>query len=145
MIQYTLKKTLTTLLLSFFFLKASSQSLEEYKGIWRGAFPLYNGEEIPFNFSVQEDSTGEISVYFLNGNESYFGGKLVKVKDSIQVWINQFDRIMVLGITKEKRWKGSWRRQSGDDAFPIYAEPNNTERFNWNNVLHRLIWPANTK
>lgn len=133
MIQYTLKKTLTTLLLSFFFLKASSQSLEEYKGIWRGAFPLYNGEEIPFNFSVQEDSTGEISVYFLNGNESYFGGKLVKVKDSIQVWINQFDRIMVLGITKEKRWKGSWRRQSGDDAFPIYAEPNNTERFNWNN------------
>lgn len=133
MIQYTLKKTLTTLLLSFFFLKASSQSLEEYKGIWRGAFPLYNGEEIPFNFSVQEDSTGEISVYFLNGNESYFGGKLVKIKDSIQVWINQFDRIMVLGITKEKRWKGSWRRQSGDDAFPIYAEPNNTERFNWNN------------
>lgn len=133
MIKYTLKKTLTTLLLSFFFLKASSQSLEEYKGIWRGAFPLYNGEEIPFNFSVQEDSTGEISVYFLNGNESYFGGKLVKVKDSIQVWINQFDRIMVLGITKEKRWKGRWRRQSGDDAFPIYAEPNNTERFNWNN------------
>lgn len=133
MIQYTLKKTLTTLLLSFFFLKASSQSLEEYKGIWRGAFPLYNGEEIPFNFSVQEDSTGEISVYFLNGNESYFGGKLVKIKDSIQVWLNQFDRIMVLGITKEKRWKGSWRRQSGDDAFPIYAEPNNTERFNWNN------------
>lgn len=133
MIQYTLKKTLTTLLLIFFFLTASSQSLEEYKGIWRGAFPLYNGEEIPFNFSVQEDSTGEISVYFLNGNESYFGGKLVKVKDSIQVWINQFDRIMVLGITKEKRWKGSWRRQSGDDAFPIYAEPNNTERFNWNN------------
>lgn len=38
-----------------------------------------------------------------------------------------------MGITKEKRWKGSWRRQSGDDAFPIYAEPNNTERFNWNN------------
>lgn len=131
-IQYIFKKTLTTLLLSFFVLTASSQSLTEYKGIWRGAFPLYNGEEIPFNFSVQEDSTGELFVYFLNGNESYFGGKLVKVKDSLQVWINQFDRIMTLGITKEKRWKGSWRRQSGDDAFPIYAEPNNAERFYWN-------------
>lgn len=117
----------------FAFQVVKSQTQPEIKGIWRGAFPLYNGEEIPFNFSVQEDSTGELSVYFLNGNESYFGGKLVKVKDSIQVWINQFDRLMVLGITKEKRWKGSWRRQSGEDAFPIYAEPNNQERFIWNN------------
>jgi len=25
-------------------------------GDWRGSFPLYNGEEIPFNFSVRSDS-----------------------------------------------------------------------------------------
>ncbi|BDQ11099.1 DUF1684 domain-containing protein [Sediminibacterium sp. TEGAF015] len=119
--------------MSFAFLWVSSQPLTEIKGNWRGAFPLYNGEEIPFNFSVQEDSSGKLSVYFLNGKELYYGGKLVKVKDSIQVWINQFDRVMVLGITKDKRWKGIWRRQSGEDAFPIYAEPNNEERFIWDN------------
>lgn len=133
MLQNRMINTLATLLLSFFFLTANGQSVQEYKGIWRGAFPIYNGEEIPFNFSVLEDSSGGLSVYFLNGKESYYGGKLVKAKDSIQIWINQFDRVMVLGITKEKRWKGIWRRQNGDDAFPIYAEPNNEERFIWDN------------
>lgn len=121
------------MVMSFAFQWASSQPLTEMKGNWRGAFPLYNGEEIPFNFTVQEDSSGGFSVYFLNGKEKYYGGKLAIAKDSIQVWINQFDRVMVLGISKDKRWEGIWRRQSGEDAFPIYAEPNNSERFNWEN------------
>lgn len=102
-------------------------------GDWRGSFPLYNGEEIPFNFSVRTDSAGKYVVYFINGPEEYYGGPLIQVKDSLQIWINQFDRIMTIGIKNNKVLKGIWRRQTnGEDAFPILVEQNNTERFIWN-------------
>lgn len=99
-------------------------------GEWRGIFPLYNGEEIPFNFSVRVDSTGNYVVYFINGPEEYFGGQLIQVKDSLQIWINQFDRVIFIGINNNKILKGIWRRQTnGEDAFPIEVEQNNNQRF----------------
>lgn len=113
-------------------ISAKSQSSFNPLGEWRGSFPLYNGEEIPFNFSVRTDSAGKFVVYFINGTEEYYGGALVQVKDSLQIWINQFDRLMTIGIKNNKILKGIWRRQTyGEDAFPITVEQHNSQRFIW--------------
>lgn len=123
--------------LLFSFLLLASLSIKAQNtfnplGEWRGSFPLYNGEEIPFNFSVRTDSVGKYVVYFINGPEEYYGGQLIQVKDSLQIWLNQFDRLMTLGIKNNKILKGIWRRQTnGEDAYPILAEQNNTQRFIW--------------
>lgn len=121
------------ILLSFLFISSLSiraQNSFNPLGEWRGVFPLYNGEEIPFNFSVRADSTGNYIVYFINGPEEYFGGQLMQVKDSLQIWINQFDRLITIGINNNKILKGVWRRQTnGEDAFPILVEQHNTKRF----------------
>ncbi len=123
------------ILLSFlFFFCQSLKSQNSFNplGEWRGTFPLYNGEEIPFNFSVRTDSVGKFIVYFINGPEEYFGGELIQVKDSLQIWINQFDRLMTIGIKNNKVLKGIWRRQTnGEDAYPILVEQNNPQRFIW--------------
>jgi len=118
--------------LFFFCQSIKSQNSFNPLGEWRGSFPLYNGEEIPFNFSVRNDSLGKYVVYFINGSEEYYGGQLIQVKDSLQIWINQFDRLMTIGIKNNKILKGNWRRQTnGEDAYPIVVEQNNTQRFIW--------------
>ncbi len=118
--------------LLLFSLSIKAQNPFNPLGEWRGSFPLYNGEEIPFNFSVRTDSAGKYVVYFINGPEEYFGGQLIQVKDSLQIWINQFDRLITIGIKNNKILKGIWRRQTnGEDAYPILVEQNNTQRFIW--------------
>ncbi|WP_439506390.1 DUF1684 domain-containing protein [Sediminibacterium sp.] len=121
------------ILLSFLFISSLSvraQNSFNPLGEWRGSFPLYNGEEIPFNFSVRADSNGKYRVYFINGSEEYFGGDLIQVNDSLQIWINQFDRLMTIGIKNSKILRGFWRRQTnGEDAFPILVEQHNSQRF----------------
>lgn len=125
-------KVIVFLFVSLFSIAAQSQSTFNPLGEWRGSFPLYNGEEIPFNFSVRTDSTGKLVVYFINGPEEYYGGSLVQVKDSLQIWINQFDRLMTIGIQHNHPLKGIWRRQTnGEDAYPIIVEQHNSQRFIW--------------
>jgi uncharacterized protein (DUF1684 family) len=131
-----MRSALLSLVLFMFVLVSHAQQSLNPVGIWRGSFPLYNGEEIPFNFSVKTDSAGKWVVHFLNGAEEYFAGPMVQVKDSLQIWINQFDRLMTIGISKQKILKGVWRRQSsGEDVYPIQVEQHNAERFIWNDSL----------
>lgn len=127
-----MRQALLFLLFFVFSLTLKAQHSFNPLGEWRGVFPLYNGEEIPFNFSVRTDSLGKYVVYFVNGPEEYYGGQLIQVKDSLQIWINQFDRLMTIGIQNNKILKGIWRRQTnGEDAFPIQVEQNNNQRFIW--------------
>lgn len=128
-----MRSALLSLVFLLFVLFSHAQQSINPVGIWRGSFPLYNGEEIPFNFLVKTDSVGKWEVHFLNGTETYYAGPMTQVKDSLQILINQFDRVMTIGISKQKILKGVWRRQvSGEDAYPIHVEQNNTERFIWN-------------
>ncbi len=125
-------KVIISVFVFLFSIAAHTQSPFNPIGEWRGSFPLYNGEEIPFNFSVRTDSVGKFVVYFINGPEEYYGGSLIQVKDSLQIWINQFDRLMTIGIKNNKILKGIWRRQTnGEDAYPISVEQHNTQRFIW--------------
>ena len=91
-----------------------SQQAGNILGKWRGAFPLNNGQEIPFEFELSTNKKKDTILYFINGIEKYIGGKVKINKDTLYVSIDQFDNEMALGINKDQSLTGFWRKQNRD-------------------------------
>lgn len=98
------------------------------EGVWRGVF-LFHGTESPFNFSVEDDTTGTIKVYLLNGAERFVLDSVRYERDSVIIPIDVFDAILI-GKIEDDSLRGYLRKnQSGKQGILFKAAHNQKFRF----------------
>ncbi len=98
-------------------------------GNWRGVFQLKQGQEIPFNFSIEKGRGVETKLYFLNAEEKFEGGIVKQTGDSVFIPIDQFENELAFKIDGAAL-NGVLRRQDGKGTpLPIKAEAGPRYRF----------------
>ncbi len=103
-------------------------------GSWRGAFELRPGVEIPFNFDIRTDKSGQLKAFFRNGTESFEGGPVRQTTDSLFILIDQFDNELAFKIG-EGPLTGTFSKQDRTGTpLPVKIEPNTTTRFTETNT-----------
>ncbi|HTJ50604.1 MAG TPA: TlpA disulfide reductase family protein [Cyclobacteriaceae bacterium] len=104
--------------------------LEE--GKWRGAFQA-QGFEIPFNFSVEDDTIGTIKVFLTNAEEKTVLDSVRYERDSVIIPIELYDAILI-GKLKPEGLSGYFRKnQSKKQGIPFTAVNGNSPRFDIKN------------
>jgi thiol-disulfide isomerase/thioredoxin len=118
-----------------FSIEGFSQKPLAILGKWKGAFPINNGQEIPFNFEISASIKHDTILHFINGNEKYLGGKVKTINDTVFISLDQFDNELALGINNDQSLTGYWRKQNrAGESFPVNVYKNKT-RFNSINQL----------
>ncbi len=98
-------------------------------GSWRGAFAARPEVEIPFNFEIRRSEKGDTTVFFLNGEEKYAGGRVQQTGDSLFVFLDQYDNELAFKIDNNSL-SGVLRRQDKRGTpTPLTAEPGKNYRF----------------
>ena len=60
------------------------------QGVWRGVISL-QGQELPFNFAIQEDSTGSYKAFIKNADENLLLDEILYDGDSLVFMLHIFD------------------------------------------------------
>lgn len=103
-------------------------------GKWRGVFHVKEGLDVPFQFEITGNGVDQ-KIYFINGEERFYGGKLSETDDSIYIPLDQFDNELRLKPT-EKKLTGILRKQDGSGTpVSLEATKGNSPRFAATNVL----------
>lgn len=68
------------------------------QGVWRGVLDI-QGHDLPFNFAVQKDSTGQYNVYVKNGRENLLLDSIKFEDDSVVFVMHIFDSELKAAIT----------------------------------------------
>jgi thiol-disulfide isomerase/thioredoxin len=135
-----LKKTLYAVPVAFFlfagmysYAQGTSKNTKPYltgtESNWRGVFHLSNGLEVPFNFSIKPNKSGNSRIYLRNADEKFDGGSVTQKDDSVFVALNQFDNEMAF-VLENNTLKGELRRQDRTGiATPVIAERGIDNRF----------------
>jgi peroxiredoxin len=98
-------------------------------GSWRGTFELRPGVDVPFNFDIRADKSGQLKAFFHNGTESFEGGPVRQTTDSLFILIDQFDNELAFKIG-EGPLTGTFSKQDRTGTpLPVKIEPNSTTRF----------------
>ena len=98
-------------------------------GNWRGTFELRPGVEVPFNFDIKADKSGQLKAYFKNGTESFEGGPVRQTTDSLFILLDQFDNELAFKIG-EGPLTGTFSKQDRTGTpLQVKIEPNSTTRF----------------
>lgn len=114
----------TGLLLS----SCKEQRLTLEEGKWRGVFQT-QGHEIPFNFSVEDDTIGTIKVFLTNAEERTVLDSVRYERDSVIIPIELYDAILI-GKVKPEGLSGYFRKnQSKKQGIPFHAVNGNSVRF----------------
>ncbi len=115
---------------------SSNQEVAQAKletGIWRVALNT-QGQELPFNFEVTLDSSGNYFVHLINGDERLEAGVIEFNGDSINIPLGYFDASLQGKIT-ESGITGFYTKHFAEDYFiPFEAVPNATYRFKDENI-----------
>ena len=102
-------------------------------GIWRVALST-QGQELPFNFEVTLESSGDYFVHLINGDERLEAGVVEFNGDSINIPLGYFDASLQGKIT-ESGITGFYTKHFAEDYFiPFEAVPNATYRFKDENI-----------
>lgn len=82
----------TTAILAVFFivLACSSKKTELKPGVWRGVIEI-QGQDLPFNFTVAQDSAQTYRAYIKNGDENLLLDEIKIENDSIVLRLHIFD------------------------------------------------------
>ena len=107
---------------------AQSPSKFIREGFWRGTFLLNNSKKVPFNFEVKGKTAADAKVYLINGKERFEINRLKQVKDSLFIYLDQFDNELALKIGNNSL-EGVLRKQNGSGATPVSAEFGKKYRF----------------
>jgi thiol-disulfide isomerase/thioredoxin len=100
---------------------------------WRGVFKIKPGVEVPFNFELVDKGTGKQNIVFLNAEERFDGGPVIKKGDSLFVKLDQFDNEFAFKIHKDSL-SGFLRKQDGTGIpLAVVAEPGKNYRFQASN------------
>src|ERR1044072_8194999 len=138
---YKLLFSISILAISFFSVvkgqgtnQKSIHSLLASETKWRGVFTLNSGLEVPFNFLIKKNASGQNKVYFKNAEETFEAGPVKQKNDSLYVSLDQFENELVFKY-ENNRLTGSLRRQDYKGTpIPVVAEVNNATRFIENNI-----------
>lgn len=98
-------------------------------GVWRAAFKLSSGVEVPVVFDIHTDKDGGRKAFFHNGEERFEGGRVAQTGDSLFVYLDQFDNELAFHIT-DSALTGVLRRQDRTGVpLPVKAVRGDTVRF----------------
>ncbi len=98
-------------------------------GKWRGIFRLRDSLEVPFIFEIDGTNSENTKVYFINAEEKFEAGTLKQTKDSLFIFINQFENELAFKI-ENNLLSGVLRRQDRTgQPIPVKAERGGSERF----------------
>jgi len=96
---------------------------------WRGVFKIKPGVEVPFNFEIVDKGSGKQHIVFLNAEERFDGGPVLRKADSLFVKLDQFDNELAFKVYKDSL-SGVFRKQDGSGTpLPVVAEPGKAYRF----------------
>jgi thiol-disulfide isomerase/thioredoxin len=97
-------------------------------GVWRGVFQIREGIEVPFNFEIK-NTPGESTVYFLNAEERFEGGRLKITGDSLFILLDPFDNELAFRIDQQVLTGVLRRQDKSGFPIPVKAEWEKTYRF----------------
>ena len=131
-------KTKLNLIVLFLFTAAfilsscKEQPLHLEEGKWKGVFHT-QGSEIPFNFSVEDDTLGTINVFLTNAEEKTILDSVRYERDSVIIPIEVYDAILVAKINSEGLSGYFRKNQSTKQGIPFHAVKGNAPRFDIQN------------
>lgn len=97
-------------------------------GIWRGIIHT-QGQELPFNFSIEKDNQNQIRVILINGDEEITIDEVRIKDDSIFIPMHIFDADLVASFN-DHEMTGYWRKNYADGyIIPFSAKHGETFRF----------------
>lgn len=100
-------------------------------GNWVGYIHT-QGEILPFQFEIRNDSTGNQVIYLINGEERLKGGELFTENDSIGFPMHIFDT-KIISSSSDGELNGYWiKNYLPDYILPFHAEIGKTKRFSEN-------------
>jgi len=109
----------------FFFVSCENKSSYLREGVWRGVFS-FQGTESPFNFSVEDDTTGTIKVFLLNGAERFALDSVRYERDSVIIPIDVYDAILIAKINDDSL-RGYFRKNQSDKQGIFFKAARNQE------------------
>lgn len=116
---------------------SSSISDSKFKasGKWRGVFKIKPGVEVPFNFEIVDKGSNKQHIVFLNAEERFDGGQVIRKSDSLFVKLDQFDNELAFKIYKDSL-SGVFRKQDGSGTpLAVVAQPGKDFRFQSSNKV----------
>lgn len=97
---------------------------------WRGVFTVKTGVEVPFNFEITGTNANNAQAFFINGQERFNAGRISWTKDSLFIYIDQFENELAFGITNTHSLTGSFRKQNNKQTvYPVTAAAGVSQRF----------------
>lgn len=110
--------------------KDKPQRLSE--GKYRGVFTTQE-KQIPFNFSVEDDTAGTVKVFLWNAGEKTALDSVYYQRDSVVIPIYIYDAVLVAKI-REGNLNGYFRKnQVAKQGIPFHAVQGDTSRFDVKN------------
>src|SRR5277367_4583374 len=97
-------------------------------GKWRGVFKL-QGTTSPFNFSVEDDTSGTLKVFLTNADERFQLDSIRYERDSVIIPVDMYDALLIGKISKDSLHGFFRKNQSASRGIPFKAARNQTHRF----------------
>ena len=98
-------------------------------GIWRAVFELKPGVTVPVNFDIRATAAGDEEAFFRNAGEEFDGGRVKVTKDSLFIFLEQFDNELAFRVG-DTILTGEFRHQDKTGVpMPVRAERGVTTRF----------------
>lgn len=105
--------------------------VKDVAGKWRGEFIIRQNLPVPFNFEITENGV----VYLLNADERFETGNIDIIKDSLFIFLDQFDNELAFRVENNKL-HGELRKQDHTGTpLAVSAKKNVTYRFKENKNL----------
>lgn len=97
---------------------------------WRGVFTIKPGVEVPFNFEITGTSAANAQAFFINGRERFNAGRINWTRDSLFIYIDQFENELAFALTNPTSLTGNFRKQgTKKNLYAVTATANETYRF----------------
>ncbi len=110
-------------------LKMEEKTFSPFKK-WRGVFTIKPGVEVPFNFEITGNNNKNAQAFFINGQERFNAGRISWTKDSLFIYIDQFENELAFAINEKGTLHGNFRKQATkNNVYPVTATANENFRF----------------
>lgn len=121
-------RILTGIMILFLFVSCQGKRESLKQGVWRGVIRL-QGQELPFNFSVRQDTAGRYTVFIKNAAENLRLDEIHIKDDSLILPLHIFDSELRVAVEGDSL-KGYYiRNYEKDYRLPFVAAYNQDYRF----------------
>lgn len=106
----------------------TSETTELQLGAWRGEFIVF-GQRVPFNVSVEDDTTGTIKVFLVNASERFQLDSVRYERDSVLIPVDVYDAVLIAKVKGDSLFGYLRKNQSGKQGVAFRAARNQRFRF----------------